>query len=170
MDTEECITCSVCGATETAATGWAGNAGCARACHRRGCLRTIGIKSAQLKRSHHTASAPAERAAATASQPPFGSTLVEVKAVLGQRYLDPDLVEDWQHSNDVAEEDEVIEYLAQATFRRNSKDKAGITIICWLTVHQMKAGEADYQSLKAAHNAYSKRCVAAVKKACRAFV
>ena len=104
------IRCHSCGATTTKASGWYGEDGGPRACHLRECMRSIGVPSAQLKRNRQ-----ANTPAAAALKPPGGSTLVEVKEFLAQRYVDPAVLAGWQLENDIGEEDETIELMVQAS-------------------------------------------------------
>ena len=94
--------------------------------------------------------------------------LVEVKEVLGQRFVDEAGLEDWQFCNEIAEEDEEVEFLVQAKFSRHERDEHGVVTICWMTVEEMVSGDAEAEDVKGMLQDYSKRCAGAVKEAARA--
>ena len=94
--------------------------------------------------------------------------LVEVKEVLGQRFVDAAGLEDWQLSNEIAEEDEEIEFLVQAKFSRHERDEHGVVTICWMTVEEMVSGDAEAEEVKDKLKEYGKRCTGAVKEAASA--
>ena len=154
-------TCAKCGATETRAAAWYGEPGGDRACHRRGCQRHIGVPSAQLKRKQAEPGA----AAVLELRRPANTTLVEINEILGQRFVDPAELADWQLANDVEEDDEAVEFLVQATFQRHARDKKGITTICWLAVEEMLEGDAAAADVNERLQAYGKRCASEVRSA-----
>ena len=91
-------TCAKCGADHTKASAWAEKDG-EFYCHRRPCLREAGVPSAQLKRQRQEQ----PRVAPVVAERPAGGVLVEVKEVLGQRFVDAAGLEDWQLCNEIAE-------------------------------------------------------------------
>ena len=156
-------TCAKCGADHTKASAWAEKGG-EYYCHRRPCLREAGVPSAQLKRQRKEQ----PRAAPAVGERPAGGVLVEVKEVLGQRFVDEAGLEDWQFCNEIAEEDEEVEFLVQAKFSRHERDEHGVVTICWMTVEEMVSGDAEAEDVKGMLQDYSKRCAGAVKEAARA--
>jgi hypothetical protein len=145
----------------TTAAAWAGNEGGPRYCSRKACLRLAGVPSAQLKRGRTSAAAAAP---AVAHGLPPNATLVKVREILGQRYVNETELEEWQLENDIEEGDEEVEWQVQAKVARHERDKHGRITICWMTTEELQqAGDAS--SAKAALKEYAKRVAAEVKQA-----
>ena len=84
--------CAQCGRDYTTAASWAGNHGGPRYCSKKGCLRAAGVPSAQLKRGRTSGAAAAP---AVAHGVPRNATLVKVREILGQRYVNETELEEW---------------------------------------------------------------------------
>ena len=95
---------------------------------------------------------------------PRNATLVKVREILGQRYVNETELEEWQLENDIEEGDEEVEWQVQAKVARHERDKHGRITICWMTTDELQqAGDAS--SAKAALKEYAKRVAAEVKQA-----
>ena len=95
---------------------------------------------------------------------PRNATLVKVREILGQRYVNETELEEWQLENDIEEGDEEVEWQVQAKVARHERDKHGRITICWMTTEELQqAGDAS--SAKAALKEYAKRVAAEVKQA-----